>query len=336
MTLNLLSMIHFSHKFRIRAWSFLHPIRTLKALYFERHFQYTGEWRKIIETDRKKAFDMKWNRFYRRRFPWKNPRTLNEKLTWYAAMTDTSKWTEYSDKYEVRKYIESLGLKDILTECYGVWDHAEEIDFDSLPNKFVVKCTHDCGSTFIVPDKSKMDKTAVIDFLNKHLAVRYGYESCEPHYISIKPRVMAESLIEMGDGTEFSSKNTIDHKIRCINGKAQYDMVCYDRSMEYEGAQIHWSTYDLYDIHTWQPMRQYLYSPGTVYKDIPRPENLEKMIEIAEKISQGFPQVRVDLYNIKGKIYFGEMTFFACSGMYPWFTKEFQLMIGDRIPLPPM
>ena len=326
-------MDFYKRKLLLRVRSVLHPIRSLKALYFLHFIKPTDKWKKIVETDRKKAMDMKWNRFYRKKFPWKNPRTLNEKLTWLEAMSDTSKWTEYSDKFEVRKYIESLGLKDILTECYGVWDHAEDIDFDSIPDKFVVKCTHDCESTIVVHDKNKMDKKKVIEFLNKHLAVRYGYDSCEPHYIYIKPRVMAESLIEMDSSSDFSSKTLVDHKIRCIDGKAQYDMVCYDRPLGIGTGGEH-TVYDLYNIQTWEPMRQYLDYPGTVYKNVPRPENLGEMIKIAEKIAQGFLQVRVDLYNVKGKIYFGEMTFFACSGMYHWFTPEFQLMIGDRIHLP--
>ena len=155
-------MNFYSRKLRLRARSFLHPIRTIKALFFIHYILPTDRWKEIVDTDRKKAFDMKWNRYYRKKFLWNNPRTLNEKLTWLAAMTDTSKWTKYSDKYEVRKYIESLGLKDILTECYGVWDHAEDIDFESLPDKFVVKCTHDCESTIIVRDKSKMNKEEVV------------------------------------------------------------------------------------------------------------------------------------------------------------------------------
>ena len=307
----------FSYKFRLRAKSFLHPIRTLKALYFIHYVESTDKWKELVETNPKKAFEMKWNRFYREKFPWKNPRTLNEKLTWMEVYTDTSKWTEYTDKYEVRKHIEDLGLKDILTECYGVWETADEIDFDKLPEKFVLKCTHDCGSTIIVRDKSKLDKQYAIDFLNKHVAVRYGYDSCEPHYTAIKPRIMAESLIEMDNSEEFSSETTVDHKIRCIDGKVQYDMVCY-----------------VYDIHTWQPMRQYLADSGVQYRDVPRPQNLERMIEIAEIIAKGYPQVRVDLYNVKGRIYFGEMTFFAFSGMNNHFTKKFQRMIGDRIKLP--
>ena len=322
-----------SYKTKMRLWSFFHPIRTLKALYFIHCVEHTEKWKELVDKDPKKAIEMKWNRFYRRKFPWKNPRTLNEKVTWMEVMTDTSKWTEYTDKYEVRKHIEALGLKEILTECYGVWERVEEIDFDKLPNKFVLKCTHDCGSTVIVPDKSKMNKEAVLDFLGKCVSKRYGYDSGEPHYTLIKPRLMAESLIEMDNTDEFSSATTVDHKIRCIDGKAQYDMVCYDRKLD-SGSGGGKTVYDLYDIHTWTPMRQYLADRGVEYKDVPRPENLEKMIEIAEKIAQGFPQVRVDLYNVKGKIYFGEMTFFAFSGMNNHFTMEFQRMIGDRIQLP--
>lgn len=326
-------MIKFSYKFLLRAKSFLHPIRSLKALYFIHYVENTDKWKEMIDTDPKKAIEMKWNRFYRKKFPWKNPRTLNEKVTWMEVMTDTSKWTEYTDKYEVRKHIEELGLKDILTECYGVWDRVEDIDFDKLPEKFVLKCTHDCGSTVIIRDKSKINKKEVLNFLDKHVSVRYGYTSCEPHYTLIKPRLMAESLIEMDNTEEFSSETTVDHKIRCIDGKAQYDMVCYDRKLD-SGSGGGKTVYDLYDVHTWQPMRQYLADSGVEYKDVPRPENLEKMIEIAEIIAKGFPQVRVDLYNVKGKIYFGEMTFYAFSGMNNHFTMKFHRMIGDKIRLP--
>jgi hypothetical protein len=139
----------------------------------------------------------------------------------------------------------------------------------------------------------------------------------------------------MDNTSGFSSKTLVDHKIRCINGKAQFDMVCYDRPLGIGGGGAK-TVYDLYDIHTWEPMRQYLDYPGAKYKNVPRPDNLEKMIEIAEQIAEGFPQVRVDLYNVNGKIYFCEMTFCAFSGMNNHFTMEFHKMIGDRIRLPKM
>ena len=321
-----------SYKFRMRAKSFLHPIRTLRALYFIHYIHPTDKWIEIQKTNPKKAVDMKWNRFYREKFPWKNPRTLDEKMTWLSVMTDTSKWTEYSDKYEVRKYIESLGLKDILTECYGVWNRAEDIDFDALPDKFVLKCTHDCASTVVVKDKEKMNKQKVVDFLQKHLDVNYGYSWCELHYTKIKPRVMAESLIEMGEGID-PSFGLADYKINCIEGKAQYVEVIYGRHLDSESGS-HEAVFDLYDIHTWQPMHQYKTNLGDNFQTVPRPKNLERMIEIAEIISKGFLLVRVDLYNVNGRIFFGEMTFFSASGMNNDLSREYQLMIGDRIHLP--
>lgn len=324
--------MHFSYKFKIRVWSMLHPIRTLKAFYFDRYIQPTDKWIEIQKTNPKKAIDMKWNRFYRKKFPWKNPRTLDEKMTWLSVMTDTSKWTEYSDKYEVRKYIESLGLKDILTECYGVWDKASDIEFDKLPEKFVLKCTHDCGSTVVLNGKDKMNKQKVVNFLQKHLDVNYGYSWCELHYTKIKPRVIAESLIEQSEALD-DSLGLIDYKINCIHGKAQYVEVIYGRHLDSEVGS-HDAVFDLYDIQTWQPMRQYKTNLSDHFQSVPRPKNLERMIEIAETISQGFPQVRVDLYNVNGKIYFGEMTFFSASGMNNDLSREFQLMIGDRIHLP--
>ena len=326
-------MAALSYKTRLRLKSLLHPVRSLKALYFIHYIEPTDRWPKLVEANPKKAFEMKWNRFYREPFPWNNPRTLNEKITWLTVMTDTSEWTACTDKYEVRKHIESLGLKDILTECYGVWQRAADIPFDTLPDKFVLKCTHDCGSTVIVRDKSQIDRQQVVDFLQRHLDVRYGYASCEPHYTAIQPRVMAESLIEMDNSEAFTSETTVDHKIRCIDGKAQYDMVCYDRKLD-SGSGGGKTVYDLYDIHTWTPMHQYLADPDVDYRPVPRPENLEQMIQIAERISQGFTQVRVDLYNVKGRIYFGEMTFTAFSGMNNHFTPEFQRLIGARITLP--
>lgn len=321
-----------SKKILLRIRSLLHPVRTLKALYFIHYIYPTDKWIEIQKTNPKKAVDMKWNRFYRKKFPWKNPRTLDEKMTWLSVMTDTSKWTEYSDKYEVRKYIESLGLKDILTECYGVWEKAADIDFDSLPHKFVLKCTHDCASTVVVRDKDSMNRQEVLRFLQKHLDINYGYSWCELHYTKIKPRVIAESLIEQGEGQD-NSLGLIDYKINCIHGKPQYVEVIYGRHLDSEVGS-HDAVFDLYDIHTWRPMRQYKVNVSDNFQDVPRPKNLNRMIEIAEKISAGFPQVRVDLYNVDGRIYFGEMTFFSSSGMNNDLSREFQLAIGDKIHLP--
>ena len=209
----------------------LHPVRTAKALYFVKKIYMTDQWKRMVEREPKKAVDMMWNRVYREKFPWDNPQTMNEKITWLSVMTDTSKWSEYSDKYQVREYIKSLGLGDTLTECYGVWDDIDDVDFESLPQSFVLKCTHDCDSTVIVRNKKEVDMKSVKAFLRGHLSERYGYDCCEPHYTLIKPRVMAESIIEFDDSDKFSSSSAVDYKFRCIDGKAQYVFVCYDRKL---------------------------------------------------------------------------------------------------------
>ena len=143
---------------------------------------------------------------------------------------------------------------------------------------------------------------------------------------------MAESLIEMGEGID-PSFGLADYKINCIEGKAQYVEVIYGRHLDSESGS-HEAVFDLYDIHTWQPMHQYKTNLGDNFQTVPRPKNLERMIEIAEIISKGFLLVRVDLYNVNGRIFFGEMTFFSASGMNNDLSREFQLMIGDRIHLP--
>ena len=217
-------MSFLSYKTKLRIWSVLHPIRTFKAWYFDRYIQPTDKWHEIVAKDPKKAFDMKWNRFYRRRFPWKNPRTLNEKITWMAVMTDTSKWTEYTDKYEVRKYIESLGLKDILTECYGVWDKAIDIDFDRLPEKFVLKCTHDSGGLVICRDKSKLQKSDLDDKIASRLKHNLYLVGREWPYKNDVPLIIAEQYLE-----DSTTRELCDYKFYCFNGDADVVMNCIER-----------------------------------------------------------------------------------------------------------
>lgn len=312
-----------------------HPIKSIKYRYNNRVYgKYvfrSPELKDIIDRDRKKAINILWWKHYHKEFPWKNPQTLNEKITWLSGASDTSLWTKYTDKFEVRKHVEELGLGHILTKCYGVWDRVEDIDFDSLPNNFVLKCTHDCGSTIIIRDKQKeLDIPKITKFLNEHLAKIYGYDYVEPHYTKIKPRVMAEEVIpNLSNGIE--SHSAIDYKIWCVNNKAVAVMVLYDRYLGSEGVAS--AVLDLYDVKTWQPIRHNLSEPyrKAKFKDIPKPNNYEEMIRIAELLSSGFPIVRVDLYNVKGKIYFGELKFTSQGGRMNYYTDEFQYKIGRMI-----
>ena len=126
-------------------------------------------------------------------------------------MTDTTKWTEYADKYAVRQHVTEVLGDGLLTKCYGVWEHVDDIDFDALPQSFAIKSTHDCGSTVIVKDKQSADISEIKEFLKKCLLQKFGYKTIEPHYATIKPRIMAEELLPQ-ENPELSTSQ-VDYKI---------------------------------------------------------------------------------------------------------------------------
>lgn len=230
----------------------------------------------------------------------KNPKDLNEKLMWLALNTDTSEWSRLSDKYEVRKFIASRGLGDILIPLSGVYDKVEEINFDEVPDAFVIKSTNGSAQNIIVKDKSKINTEAIIKEIVKWQKTKFGLASGEPHYLRIKPKLIIEKLLETKD-----HKLPVDYKFMCFNGKVHSCLVCSQRD-----DKTFVSKRNLFDVKTWQEITNSI-NPS-YHGDIsntPKPLNLDKMVDIAKKISEGFPFVRVDLYNIEGKIYFGEMTF---------------------------
>lgn len=246
-----------------------------------------------------------WRHQYGHRIDWKNPRNINEKIQWLICFSDTSEWTRIADKYRVREFLKEKGYNDLVIDLYGAWDNANDIDFDSLPDKFVLKCNHDSASTKII-DKSKgYNKKELIKFYNKRLKEKFGYKCCEPHYNRIRPLVIAEKFLEEDNG--FQSLN--DYKFWCFDGKVYYVCVMFDRTNDIVNEVV----YDL----DWNPHPEFIKS-SEHYKAsdriLPRPHNFEKMISISKDLSKGFPEVRVDLYDVNGKIYFGEMTFTSTSG----------------------
>lgn len=307
----------------MRIQTLLHPFALAKQIYIGKYVIPTEEYRHMIDTNPQKAQDLYWYLCYRKKFPWDNPVTLNEKIIWLSAMTDTSKWTECSDKYEVRKYVESLGLGHILTKCYGVWEHFDDIDFSKLPDQFVLKCTHDCGSTIIVNDKSRMNIPEVKAFLEDHLSERFGYQFCEPHYTKIKPRIMAEEILPINPDI---SSSLVDYKFWGCNGKVDYCMTVYDREPEEKGGSY---MLDLYSVRPWKQIEGLTSHYDKRYsRTLPEPLNLDEMVKVAELLSREFPQVRVDLYNINGKVFFGELTFTSQGGRMSYYTESFQEQVG--------
>lgn len=254
---------------------------------------------------------------------WNNPKDLNEKICWEIINNKMDRWTELADKVLVRNFVKERGYGENLSELYGVWDKADDIDFDSLPDKFVLKCNHDSGSSKIIDKSVGFNKREVIYFLNSHLRKTFGVDSCEPHYFGINKKVMAEEFLT--DINDFS-KTPVDYKFWCFDGEVASCMVCYDRI---SGGH---ATFDLYDVNTWEPIRNYLTARRrTVYKDVPKPETLDLMIKMASDLSKGFPQVRVDLYNTERGVVFGEMTFTSMCGRIYYFTDEYLKILGDKM-----
>lgn len=286
------------------------------------------EWQKYsIDHCPKYAVRKKWKEAFGRSIDLENPKTLNEKIEWLVSYTDLSTWTPLADKILVRDYIHECGLDDIQVPLLGTWGDANDIDFDSLPQKFVLKCNHDSASTHIIDKAKPFDKKAIIEDLNEHLKVRYGYWSVEPHYNQINPMILAEEYLDMGS-VDFSS-SVVDYKLFCYNGKPDMIMVIYNR---HPGEYIVMEYFDL----DWNYHPEWGAYDDTFRKGngiVPRPESLDKMIDVACRLSKGFPEVRVDLYDVKGKIYFGELTFTSDCGRMPYLSDEYQLRAGAKIDL---
>lgn len=255
----------------------------------------------------------------------KNPKTLNEKILYLSLRTDTSLWTQLADKYSVRKYVSKCSLSETLVPLLGYWRRAEDIDFEKLPSSFVLKTTQGSGDIVLVKDKLSIDQEYVRGLMKRAVSTRYGELEGGKHYMRIVPGIIAEALLNNDDESLMASTSIIDYKIWCFNGKAHYIWVCCNRDKD--GTEV--MTYDM----SWSAHPEYsLFTPHYRRgKTIPKPHNFERMIEVAETLAKPFPVVRVDLYNIGGKIYFGEMTFTSLGGLMDFYTDEFQRMTGDII-----
>ncbi|MBD5195135.1 MAG: hypothetical protein HDS84_00050 [Bacteroidales bacterium] len=249
-----------------------------------------------------------YNRYFGRNINWKNPTEFNEKIRWMQFKTDTSKWTLLADKYKVRKYIEDQGYGELLVKLYGVWDNAEDIDFDKLPESFVIKTNHGCGSVYIVKDKSKVNYEEIRQKLAKDLKEEFGIITAEPHYRKIKRKIIAEELLHQDNS---QSSSLIDYKFYCVHGEPQFCGVMFNRDIATHRYNVR-----LYD-NDWNDISGLLgkdVNKGD--KGISKPVNFDKMKEFCRNVCKEFPFVRMDFYECDGKLYFGEFTFTpaACTG----------------------
>lgn len=249
-----------------------------------------------------------------------HPQTFNEKLQWLKLYDRKSEYTVMVDKYKVREYIKNKIGEEYLIPLIGVWDDPDDIDFDALPDKFVLKCNHNSGlGMCICKDKSNLDIKKVKNELRRGLAQDYYLTGREWPYKDVARKIIAEKYME-----ESGKSDLKDYKLMCFAGKVRCTFVCSDRSRDLKVT--------FFD-NDWRKMpfeRHYQSSREVINK----PKNFTKMIELAEILSRGIPFVRVDFYEIKEKIYFGELTFFPGAGFEEFTPEKWDFILGSWIQLP--
>ena len=249
-----------------------------------------------------------------------NPQTFNEKIQWLKIHDRKAEYTRLVDKYEVKKYIaDSIG-EEYVIPTLGVWDCFDDIDFRKLPDRFVLKCTHDSGGIVIVKDKKNFDLEAARKKLEKALMSNYYYLRREWPYKNVKPRILAETYMEEEGSSELS-----DYKFMCFNGKVKCSFTCTER---YSDSGLKVTFYD----KEWNIMPFERHYPKCETPLI-KPCNYDKMIELAEKLSKDLIFARIDFYEINGKVYFGEITFYPGSGMEEFEPEEWDEKLGSWIDL---
>lgn len=257
-----------------------------------------------------------------------NPQNLIEKIFWMQLHTDTSMWTRCADKYAMREYVRECGYEDFLPRNYGKWERVEDIDFSALPNEFVLKTNNGCGTVLIVRDKNTLDEKATRKKLQQWLNIPFGWAGAELHYTRIKPCIIAEELLHQDEEQKaLSPHSQIDFKVWCINGAPESIFVAYNRH------DVSYINIALFDTN-WNPIPQYLrsnhkdvYNPNDT---IDKPVCLEEMLSMAKKMSQPFPEVRVDFYVKNNKAVIGELTF---TTGYGYFTDDYYLYLGKKMDL---
>lgn len=262
-----------------------------------------------------------------KRLDLKNPRGMNEKLMWLKLYryADDPLVAQCADKYAVRQYVEACGCGDTLNEIYGAWEKAEDIPWDELPDAFVLKCNHGCGYNLICPDKAACDRGRISRMLENWIREDYWLSLGELHYRHIPKRIICE---------KFLGEKLIDYKIYCFHGAPKFVMVCIGRDSglpSHSGCEE--PRFYFFNEH-WELCR--LTRDGRKAPEgftVPKPQNLDSMLSVAAKLSEPFPFVRVDLYDIAGQIVFGELTFTPSGALDADRLSETEKLFGSMIIL---
>lgn len=246
----------------------------------------------------------------------KEPQTLTEKMQWLKlnVYKKNPLITQCVDKYAVRDYVAQKGCAENLVKLLGVWDTPKDIKWDSLPDKFVLKCNHGSGSILVCRDKKTFDKEAAVDKLSKWQTEDFGLHRAELSYKDVPKKIICEELIETTD-----NKAPNDYKFFCAYGQPKFLFVASERNGDdafFDFYDLEWNHLDVRNGHPNAPV------------GIQKPEHFEEMLAVAAALSKEFPLVRVDLYDEMGKVLFGELTFLHFGGLHPFEPQEYDMYFG--------
>lgn len=252
----------------------------------------------------------------------KNPKSFNEKLQWLKLYDRKPEYTQMVDKFEAKKYVAQIIGEEYIIPTLGIYDSVDEIDLNKLPDQFVLKCTHDSGGIAICKDKTQLNFEAVKKKLKKFQKRKYYYQSREWPYKNVKPRIIAEKYMIDESGYELK-----DYKFFCFDGIPKILFIASDR-----GSSTEETKFDFFDMN-------FNHLPITnghknSKKQINCPKTFEKMKYLATRLSKDIPHVRVDFYDIYGKVKFGELTFSHFGGMVPFEPEKWDYTLGEWIKLP--
>lgn len=250
----------------------------------------------------------------------RTPKTFSEKLQWLKIYYKNPVMTQLVDKIAVREYVEHILGKEYLIPLIGIYEKFDDINFDALPQRFVIKCNHDSGSYIVCPNKDELDIEWAREKINKHMAGNYYYYWREWPYKNVRPQILIEEYME-----DISLHNFNDYKFLCFNGKVDNILVCVDRQNDIK---------KYYFDRDWN-FKKYTYESVNADEDFTflKPNRFDEMLEIVEKLAGNFPCIRVDLYCINSKIYFGELTFFPNAGFNVNLLEDVNLKWGNQIKL---
>lgn len=264
----------------------------------------------------------RYKNFFGRELNLHQPKTLCEKIQWLKLYNRKPEYTMMVDKYEAKKYVAEIIGEEHIIQTYGIYDHFDEIDFSSLPDQFILKCTHNSGGFVVCEDKSKFNIKEAQKILDKGLKKNYYLNTREWAYKDVKPRIIAEKYME-----SLGKPNSTEYKVTCFDGKVGFVTICKGvPHTKYEQRTNDHFDKDFNYLPFWVN-----YKHATVRPD--KPSEWDELINICEKLSKNIPYVRIDTYIIEGVIYFGEITFYTWAGFMNFNPPEWDLKLGNMVKL---